>query len=96
MAGWAWACWSGRVVRSRSAATVPRCACARPWAWSTPATAEVVAAIAEALEDPAGWQGDGIVSPRWVALRCGVTSSRARRLVAMARALAELPAAAAA
>ncbi|MGH9152280.1 MAG: DUF222 domain-containing protein, partial [Acidimicrobiales bacterium] len=61
------------------------------------ATAEVVAAIAEALEDPAGWQGDGIVSPEhWVALRCGVTSSRARRLVAMARALATLPSAAAA
>ena len=61
------------------------------------ATAEVVGAIAEALEDPARWQGDGIVSPeQWVALRCGVTSARARRLVAMARALAQLPAATAA
>ncbi|HVM06250.1 MAG TPA: DUF222 domain-containing protein [Acidimicrobiales bacterium] len=61
------------------------------------ATAEVVAAIAQALEDPAGWQGDGIVSPEhWVALRAGVSSARARRLVAMARALAQLPSAAAA
>jgi len=61
------------------------------------ATAEVVEAIAGALEDPSGWQGDGIVSPEhWVALRCGVTSARARRLVGMARALAQLPAATAA
>ncbi|MFP5375552.1 MAG: DUF222 domain-containing protein, partial [Acidimicrobiia bacterium] len=61
------------------------------------ATAEVVAAIAEALEDPTRWQGEGIVAPeQWVALRCGVTSGRARRLVALARALGELPAAAAA
>lgn len=61
------------------------------------ATAEVVAAIAEALDDPAGWQGAGIVSPEhWVALRCGVTSARARRLVGMARALVQLPAATAA
>ena len=58
------------------------------------ATAEVVAAIAGALED-GGWQGDGITTiEHWVALRCGVTNSRARRLVAMARALADLPAAA--
>ena len=61
------------------------------------ATAEVVAAIAEALDDPAGWQGAGIVSPEhWVTLRCGITSARARRLVGMARALVQLPAATAA
>ena len=56
------------------------------------ATAEVVAAIADALAHPAGWQGDTIVTPEhWVALRCGVTATRARRLVAMARALTDLP-----
>ena len=60
------------------------------------ATAEVVAAIAEALEQ-GGWQGDGITTAEhWVALRCGITSSRARRLVAAARSLANLPVAAAA
>jgi hypothetical protein len=58
------------------------------------ATAELVAAIAEALE-VGDWVGDGITSAeQWVALRCGVTSSRARRLVALARALGELPVAA--
>ena len=58
------------------------------------ATAEVVAAIAEALRSD-DWQGDGIVTPeQWVALRCGVTASRARRLVAAAVALESLPAAA--
>ena len=41
------------------------------------ATAEVVAAIAAALADPAGWRGDGIVTPEHgVALRCGVASAR--------------------
>ncbi len=60
------------------------------------ATAEVVASIAEALAGD-DWQGDGIVTPeQWVALRCGVTSNRARRLVSAARALDLLPAAAAA
>ena len=60
------------------------------------ATAELVASIAEALKG-SDWQGDGIVTPEhWVALRCGVTPQRARRLVAAARALEELPAAAAA
>ena len=58
------------------------------------ATAELVASIAEALAGD-DWQGDGIVTPeQWVALRCGVTTTRARRLVATARALDELPAAA--
>ncbi len=58
------------------------------------ATAEVVASIAEALAGD-DWQGDGIVTPeQWVALRCGITSTRARRLVAAARALEDLPAAA--
>ncbi|HVM04854.1 MAG TPA: DUF222 domain-containing protein [Acidimicrobiales bacterium] len=60
------------------------------------ATAELVAAIADALEG-GGWEGDGICSPeQWVALRCGVSSARARRLVSLARALADLPVAAAA
>ncbi len=61
------------------------------------ATAEVVAgSIAEALAGP-DWQGDGIVTPeQWLALRCGVTSTRARRLVAVAQALSGLPAAASA
>ena len=60
------------------------------------ATAEVVAAIAEALVE-GGWEGDGITSAEhWVALRCGVATARARRLVALARGLADLPAAAAA
>ncbi|HEX2699296.1 MAG TPA: DUF222 domain-containing protein [Acidimicrobiales bacterium] len=60
------------------------------------ATAELVASIAEALES-GGWQGDGIVTiEQWVALRCGVTASRSRRLVCAARALVDLPAASAA
>ena len=60
------------------------------------ATAEVVAAIAAGLAD-GDWQGEGIVTAeQWVALRCGVSASRARRLVALARALVDLPAAAAA
>ncbi|MGI8686080.1 MAG: DUF222 domain-containing protein, partial [Acidimicrobiales bacterium] len=60
------------------------------------ATAELVASIAEALAGD-DWQGDGIVTPeQWVALRCGVTTPRARRLVATARALDELPVAASA
>ncbi|HEX2700115.1 MAG TPA: DUF222 domain-containing protein [Acidimicrobiales bacterium] len=60
------------------------------------ATAEVVASIAAALDD-GGWQGYGIVTPeQWVALRCGVATGRARRLVAAARALPVLPAASAA
>ena len=60
------------------------------------ATAEVVASIAEAL-DGDDWQGDGIITPeQWVALRCGVTTGRARRLVATARELAGLPVAASA
>lgn len=60
------------------------------------ATAELVAGIAEALEGD-DWQGDGIVSAeQWVALRCGVATSRARRLVALARSLHDLPAAASA
>ena len=59
------------------------------------ATAELVA-IADALAE-GGWQGDGIASAeQWVALRCGVSTSRARRLVAVARALSTLPEAAAA
>lgn len=60
------------------------------------ATAEVVAAIAAALEDDS-WQGWGINTPeQWVCLRAAVSAGRARRLVAMARALHGLPAAEAA
>ncbi|MGH8976097.1 MAG: DUF222 domain-containing protein [Acidimicrobiia bacterium] len=55
------------------------------------ATAEVVAAIDAALED-GGWEGHGIATPEhWVALRCGVSPARARRLVSLARALRERP-----
>jgi hypothetical protein len=56
------------------------------------ATAEVVAAIAAALDD-GSWEGWGINSPeQWVSLRGAVSPGRARRLVAMARALQQLPA----
>ena len=55
-------------------------------------TAELVSAIAEVLRTGA-WEGAGIRSPEhWVAWRCGVSAGRARRLVAAARRLAELPA----
>lgn len=55
------------------------------------ATAEQVELIAEVLEADL-WVGWGITSPEhWVALRCGVSPSRARRLVAAARRLADLP-----
>ncbi|MEO7837273.1 MAG: DUF222 domain-containing protein, partial [Acidimicrobiales bacterium] len=58
------------------------------------ASAELVAAIAAALAS-GGWRGDGITTAEhWVALRCGVANSRARRLVSLARGLAELPVAA--
>src|SRR5215475_4964929 len=55
------------------------------------ATAAQVELIAEVLE--AGlWSGFGITTPEhWVALRCGVSSSHARRLVAAARWLTDLP-----
>ncbi|MGQ0519785.1 MAG: DUF222 domain-containing protein [Actinomycetota bacterium] len=56
------------------------------------ATAEVVSAVSEALADES-WKGEGVVTPeQWVALRCGVGPSRARRFVTMAEALAGLPA----
>ncbi|MGH9177286.1 MAG: DUF222 domain-containing protein [Acidimicrobiales bacterium] len=56
------------------------------------ATAEVVSAVAAALADDS-WQGWGINSPeQWVALRGAMSAGRARRLVAMARALGDLPA----
>ncbi len=55
------------------------------------ATAEQVELIAGALQSEA-WHGAGIVSPeQWVGLRCGVSPAHARRLVAAARGLAELP-----
>jgi hypothetical protein len=54
-------------------------------------TAELVRAIAGALETDA-WMGVGIRSPeQWVSWRCGVGLGRARRLVAMARRSTELP-----
>jgi hypothetical protein len=55
------------------------------------ATAGLVEVIAEALADDL-WCGYGILSPEhWVALRFGVSRSHARRLVASARALVDLP-----
>ena len=54
-------------------------------------TAELVRLIGEALRT-GGWEGFGIRSPEhWVVWRCGVSPARARRLVAMARTLDELP-----
>ncbi len=54
--------------------------------------AELVKLIGEALRTGA-WEGFGIRSPEhWVVWRCGVSPARARRLVAMARALEALPA----
>jgi len=53
--------------------------------------AELVALVGEALRTGA-WEGAGIRSPEhWVAWRCGVSPSRARRLVGLARAMARLP-----
>jgi Domain of unknown function (DUF222)/HNH endonuclease len=54
-------------------------------------TAELVVLIAEALRAGA-WEGFGIRSPEhWVVWRCGVSPTRARRLVAAARKLDRLP-----
>ena len=51
----------------------------------------LVGLIAKVLETGA-WEGAGIRSAQqWVAWKCGVSPERARRLVAMARRLAELP-----
>ncbi len=59
------------------------------------ATADLITAIGEVLAVGA-WRVDGIAGPeQWVAWRCGVSPARARRLVASARALADLPAVAA-
>lgn len=56
----------------------------------------LVALIARAL-DTGAFEGTGIHSPeQWVAWKCGLSSGRARRLVAMARRLDELPETAAA
>lgn len=53
--------------------------------------AEVVDLIGEALRTGA-WQGFGIRSPEhWVTWKCGVSPGRARRLVELARTLADLP-----
>jgi len=55
------------------------------------AVGRLVGLIARVLETGA-WQGAGIRSAeQWVAWRCGVSGGRARRLVAMARRLGELP-----
>lgn len=59
-------------------------------------TARLVSLIAEVLATES-WTGHGIRSAEhWVAWQCGVSASRAHRLVVMARRLAELPEAAAA
>ena len=55
------------------------------------AVGRLVGLIAEVLETGA-WEGAGIRSAQqWVAWKCGVSPGRARRLVAMARRLGELP-----
>ncbi len=55
------------------------------------AVGRLVRLIASVLETGA-WEGAGIRSaPQWVAWKCGVSPGRARRLVAMARRLSELP-----
>jgi hypothetical protein len=60
------------------------------------ASGRLVGLIAEVLESEA-WQGAGIHSPaQWVAWQCGVSSARARFLVAMARRRSELAATSAA
>nr|MBA2752015.1 DUF222 domain-containing protein [Actinomycetota bacterium] len=54
-------------------------------------TGRLVLLIARALESGA-CEGTGIHSPeQWVAWKCGVSGGRARRLVAIARRLSELP-----
>jgi len=59
-------------------------------------TGRLVRLIAQVLATGA-WEVAGIISPEhWVAWRCGVGAGRARRLVAMARRLPELPVTAAA
>jgi len=56
------------------------------------AVGRLVGLIAQVLETGA-WEGAGIRSAQqWVAWKCGVSTSRARRLVSMARRLGELPA----
>jgi hypothetical protein len=54
-------------------------------------TAELVGLIGDALHT-GGWEGFGIRSPEhWVVWRCGVSPTRARRLVRIARTLDGLP-----
>src|SRR5436305_7147292 len=54
-------------------------------------TGRLVALVARAL-DSGAYQQAGIHSPeQWVSWKCGVSAGRARRLVAMARRLGELP-----
>src|SRR5947209_10730473 len=55
------------------------------------ATGRLVRLIVRALAT-GGWEGHGIRSPEhWVAWKCGVSCGRARKLIAMARRLPELP-----
>ena len=55
------------------------------------ATGALVALVARVLETGA-YHGAGIRSPeQWVAWRCGLSSGRAHKVVAMARRLAQLP-----
>lgn len=88
-------CAEGALARERLAAAVEERLDTAMGLVNT-ATAELVATIGEALRTEA-WQGGGILSPEhWVSWRCGVSAAHARRLVAMARKLPELPGAAAA
>jgi hypothetical protein len=55
------------------------------------ATGRLVSLVAQALETGA-WEQSGIRSPsHWVAWKCGLSASRARRIVSMAKRVAELP-----
>ncbi len=55
------------------------------------ATGRLVSLVAEAVETGA-WEQSGIRSPsHWVAWKCGLSTPRARRIVSMAKRVAELP-----
>src|SRR3954447_4041178 len=55
------------------------------------ATGRLVSMVATALETGA-WEQSGIRSPsHWVAWKCGLSASRARRIVSMAKRVTELP-----
>jgi hypothetical protein len=55
------------------------------------ATGRLVSVVARALETGA-WEQSGIRSPsHWVSWKCGLSASRARRIVSMAKRVSELP-----